>query len=179
MRDRTRHGVAAIEFALTLPIWVALLLGSADGSYYLLVNEKCDRIAYTVTDIVTQYQVITLANLNDILLAAQQLMNPFTFGNNGVVIVSSVFQPPSGPPIVEWQYSGGGNLTETSAIGTMGGPATLPAGLTLNSNDNVIISEVYYKFTPMFVNSGLFGAKTIYREAVYKPRLSPLVTPPS
>ncbi len=178
--QRTQRGIAAVEFALTLPIWIAMLMGVGDGSYYLLVNEKCDRIAYSVTDIVTQYSTITKANLNDILLATSQLMNPFPFGANGVVVISSIFQPSTGSPIVEWQYSGGGTLaSQSSKIGSTNGNAVLPNGLTLNANDNVIISEVYYHFTPLFVSEKIFNSQTIYRVAVYKPRLSPLVTPPT
>jgi len=177
--DRARRGVAAVEFALTMPIWIALLLGSTDGAYCLLVNERCDRVAYSVTDIVTQYQTITKANLNDILLAAGQIMSPFPFSSQGVVVVSSVYQPATGAPIIEWQYAGGGSLAKTSQIGTTGGAASLPNGLTLNSGDNVIISEVYYNFTPLFLGNNLFNAGQIYRVAIYKPRLSPLVTPPT
>jgi hypothetical protein len=174
-----RRGVAASEFALTLPIWVTLLLGAGDSTYCLLVNEKCDRIAYSVTDIVTQYQTITIANLKDILQAAGQLMQPFSFGTNGVVIVSSIYKPAGQTPVIEWQYEGGGTLTKASAIGITGGTPALPNGLTLNDNDNVIISEVYYNFTPLFINAGPLQANTIYRVAMYKPRLSQLIVPPT
>lgn len=177
--SRRRRGVAAVEFALTLPVWITLFLGMADGGYCLLVNEKCDRIAYSVTDIVTQYSSITKANLNDIILAAGQLMQPFPFSANGVVVVTSVYQPAGGTPTIMWQYTGGGTASYGSQIGTaVGGNASLPNGLTLNDNDNVIISEVFYTFTPMFVSSGIIPNR-IYRTAVYKPRLSPLITPPT
>ncbi len=179
LSNRARRGLAAVEFALTMPIWMALVLGSADAGFFLLVNERCDRIAYSVTDIVTQYQTVTLANLSDIVKAAGQLMNPIPFTSNGIVIVTSVFQPTTGSPVVKWQYAGGGTLTKTSQIGTTGGAATLPNGLVLNANDNVIISEVYYNYTPLFVNAGYFHAGSVYRVAIYKPRLSPLVTPPT
>jgi len=81
MREKRRNcrGVAAVEFALMLSIWTTLLLGVIDGSYYLLVNERVDRIAYSVTDIVAQHQKITLANLNDLMLGAMQLMEPLSF----------------------------------------------------------------------------------------------------
>ena len=177
--SKKRRGIAATEFALTMPIWITLLLGVSDGAYCLLVNEKADRIAYSVTDIVTQYQTITIANLKDILQAASQLMQPFSFGANGVVIISSVYKPTGQSPLIEWQYAGGGTLTATSAIGTTGGAPHLPNGLTLNDNDNVIISEVYYNFTPLFLNVGPFSANTVYRVAMYKPRLSQLINPPS
>jgi hypothetical protein len=178
-RHWSRRGVAATEFALTLPIWIILMLGAADGTYCMLVNEKADRIAYSVTDIVSQYQTITLANLSDITQASAQLMQPFPFGVNGVVIVSSVYKPAGQTPTICWQYSGGGSLVKSSRIGTTGGTPILPNGLTLNDNDNVIISEVYYNFSPMFVNAGLLSSSLIYRTAIYKPRLSPLINTPT
>ncbi len=177
-RDR-RRGVAALEFALTLPIWITLLLGAGDATYYILVNEKCDRIAYSVTDIVTQYQSITRANLNDIIKASGQLMQPFSFTNNGLVIVSSVYKPAGRLPVIEWQYSGGGTLVKQSVIGVTGGVPTLPNGLTLNDNDNVIISEVFYNFIPLFLSEGLFADKSLYRVAIYKPRISLLINTPT
>ncbi|MDX2028827.1 MAG: TadE/TadG family type IV pilus assembly protein [Alphaproteobacteria bacterium] len=174
-----QKGVAAVEFALTLPIWITLLLGAMDGSYCLVINERADRIAYSVTDIVAQYQTITIANLNDITLAAGQLMQPFNFGANGVVIVTSVYKPPGQNPTIRWQYTGGGTLTRNSQIGNTGGAPVLPNGLVLNDNDNVILSEVFYEFDPLFLSAELFSDGTIYRTAVYKPRLSPLITPPA
>lgn len=173
------RGVAATEFALTLPIWITMMLGAGDGTYYMLVNEKTDRIAYTVTDIVTQYQVISIANLDDILKAAKQLMDPFPFDNNGIVIVTSVYKPAGQSPVIKWQYAGGGTLTQTSKIGTTGSTPTLPNGLTMNDNDNVIISEVFYNFEPLFVSQSMFSDKLLYRVAVYKPRLSPLINTPT
>ena len=177
--SRLRRGVAAVEFALTLPIWITMFLGMSDGAYCMVINERTDRIAYSVTDIVTQYQTVTLANLQDIVQAATQLMNPFTFGANGVVIVTSVYKPAGKNPTISWQYTGGGTANNNSLIGNVGGVPTMPNGLVLNDNDNVIISEVFYKFTPMFVSAALFNSNTVYRTAIYKPRLSPLINPPS
>lgn len=182
-----QRGIAATEFALMLPIWFMLLIGASDGCFYMLINERVDRISYSVTDIVAQYQAISLANLNNIILAAGQLMNPFTFGVNGVVIVTSVYKAPGQNPTICWQYSGGGTLSKPSQIGTSNGAAncsnganaTLPNGLILNDKDNIIISEVFYNFTPLFLSDTMFPVKNLYRVAVYKPRLSPLITPPT
>jgi len=177
--NKSRRGIAAVEFALTLPIWITLLLGVSDGAYCMLVNERVDRIAYTVTDVVSQYQTITIANLNDITQAAGQMMQPLTFGSMGNVVVTSVYKPSGQTPTICWQYKGGGNLGQNSKIGSTGGVPALPNGLTLNDNDNVIITEVFYYFSPMFISEGLFSSNIVYRTAVYKPRLSPLITAPS
>ena len=175
-----RCGLAALEFALTLPIWITLVLGVADGTYYMLVNEKEDRIAYTISDIVTQYQdPITKANLNDITSAASQLMDPYSFGANGVVIISSIYKQTGQNPIIKWQYTGGGTLMKSSKVGTTGGTATIPNGLTLNDGDGLVITEVYYNFKPLFISDAVFPASSLYRVALYKPRLGPLLTTPS
>jgi len=174
------RGVAAVEFALMMPVWILLFLGVSDGAFYLLMCEKIDRIAYSVTDIVTQYKVVTLADLNDISLAASQLMQPFSFSSGeGVLIVSSVYQAVGDQPRIMWQYSyPQGQAFQSSKLGSIGAVAALPSGLIMNDNENVIISEVYYHYDPLFIVAGIFGSSTVYRYAVYKPRLSPLITSP-
>lgn len=176
---RRSLGSAAVEFALTLPIWVLLLLGTTDVAYMMLLSQRVDRVAYSVTDIVTQSEVITNADLTNIFLAAGQLMQPFDFGADGTVIVTSLYKPAGQPVKISWQRSGGGTLTRTSKIGTPGHTPVMPGGLTLNDTENVIVAEVYYVFRPMFINAHLLNVQDIYRFAVYKPRLSPLITPPT
>ena len=172
-------GTVAMEFALSLPIWITILLGSTDVAYLMILSQRVDRIAYSVTDIVTQSETVTKNDLDNIFLAAGQLMEPFTFGPDGVVIVSSLFKPSGLPQKISWQYAGGGTLARTSKIGIVGQTPTMPNGLVLNDNENVIITEVYYAFKPMFINAGILSAEDLYRVAVYKPRLSPLITPPT
>lgn len=173
-------GAVAIEFALTLPIWIMLLLGGWDVGYLLILSQRVDRIAYSVTDIVTQQETVTKADLDSIFLAAGQLMQPFSFGADGIVIVTSLHKPAGGNTVISWQYSGGGTLPRTSKIGD---PSTttpaIPGGITLNDNENIIIAEVYYAFTPLFINAGILHEEDLYRVAIYKPRLSPLITPPT
>ena len=177
--NKRRKGATAVEFALSVPIWAALLLGSSDGAFMMLQSQRVDRVAFSVTDIVTQSETLTIADLDNTMLAASQLMEPFTFGSKGIVIVTSLYKPSGLAVKISWQYSGGGSLARASKIGTFGQTPTMPNGLTLNDNENVIVSEVYYAFTPMFINASILAAKDFYRVAVYKPRLSPLITPPT
>ena len=82
------------------------------------------------------------------------------------------------PPVVNWQYVGGGSLSRASLIGVVNGNATLPAGLTLNVKDNVIVAEVFYRPTPIFLTES-WAATEIYKSAIFKPRLGALTTPPA
>lgn len=173
------RGVAALEFALMLPILLVMLLGGMDITRYMLYQQKVDRIAFSVTDLVTQSQSVTTAKMNDIALAAKQIMQPFPFGVEGVIIVSSIYKDPNQAfPTIRWQYTGGGTLSRGSKIGNVNGTPTLPNGLTLNDKDNVIITETYYRFTPVF-NSGYTPPTDIYKVAIYKPRLGALLSLPA
>ncbi len=173
------RGVAAVEFALVLPILLVLLLSGLDLTRYMLYHQKVDRITYTVSDLVSQNQSVSVPLMNDMVLAAGQIMQPFTFGNNGVVIVTSVYKDPAQTyPTIRWQYKGGGGLVRNSKIGIVNGTPTLPGGLTLNNKDNVIITETFFVFAPIF-NSGLTNDGDVYKVAAYKPRLGTLLTLPN
>lgn len=177
-RKASQRGVSALEFALTLPILIALLVGTADTAYMLLLSQRVDRIAYSVTDILTQSESLSQTDITTTMLAAAQLMQPFPFGSDGIVIVTSLYKPSGLATKICWQQPGGGTLPRTSKIGAYGAVPTLPSGLTLNDNENVIVSEVYYAFKPMFINAGYLEADDMYRIAVYKPRLSKLCDTP-
>lgn len=172
-------GIAVVEFALCAPVLMLLLLGSIEGSRFLIINQKEEKIAFTVADVVAQSTDLTTAGIDQLLAATQDMMNPYTFGANGIIMITSVTKNTGQNPVVNWRYSGGGTLTgQTSRIGNVGAAATLPTGFTLNDRDNIIIAEVFYRFTPM-ISGQLFGAQTLYKRSLYKPRLGELTNAPS
>lgn len=175
---RDERGVAATEFALALPALLILTLGVFEVTQYILLNQKIDRVAYTVSDVVAQQTTVTQSQLNDIMAAAAEIMNPHDFIDDGVVIVSSVQDDPQNGPIVKWQSKGGGLLNRDSLIGTVNGAATLPDGFTLNDSDNVIIAEVFYEYLPAFTED-YFASRENYKYAIFKPRFGALTTTPN
>lgn len=59
---------------------------------------------------------------------------------------------------------------------------SLPGGLVLNPNENVVTVEVYYLYSPILsipMLSGIVSDTELYRVVVYKPRLGLLTQPPS
>lgn len=175
-----REGVAAMEFALNLPLLLLLGFGGFEVSRFLLVNQKTDKIAYIVADVVAQStsSTLTKTQLDQILTAAAQVMQPMTFGANGYVIVNSVSKSGTNPAKVSWQHKGGGTMTRASAVGTSGNNATLPGGITISDKENVIVVEVFYQYSPLF-GAGYMPAKEFYRTTIFKPRLGALTTAPT
>lgn len=176
---KEKHGIAATEFAIVAPFLFLLFLGGFEVSRYVMLHSKLEKAAYTVTDVVSQQTSLTAAQVTQIFAAAAEVMDPFGFDTTGVMIISSVYKNGTSAPTVQWQSTGGGTLsTAVSKIGTVDGAATLPGGLTLNADDNVIIVEAFYQFTPLFADYVL-GSTSIYKTAIFKPRLGLLTTTPS
>lgn len=171
-------GVAAVEFALMLPFLLLLLVCGFELSRYILINQKVEKSVYTVADIVSQQTSVTTAQLDQIILAASEIMRPHDIGGKGRIILSSIYKSGDSPPTVQWQYTGGGTLNRSSQVGSANAQATLPNDLDLNDKDNVIVAEFYYEITPLLTGTAIAPA-SLYKFALFKPRLGLLTTPPS
>jgi TadE-like protein len=172
---RCRSGNIAVEFALALPVLIMLMLASAELARFVILHQKMDRVATTMSDLVSRAETISETEITDIFTAASEVAFPFELADLGVVIVSSVTNP-SGDgegPIVAWQRSGGGSYSGTSQIGTEGGDATLSGDFDVREGETAIISEVYFDFTP-FLSEMIVAPQVIYRTAHHRPRLGTL-----
>lgn len=182
---RDNSGVAAIEFALLLPILVLLLIGSVEVTFKIWSTQKAEKLAVTLADVIAQSQEVTMSDLTKLTGSVDRIMEPFEFSPKGVVIITSVYLPQPdegeelGDPIVNWQFKTTGTLAATSKLGsTPGAEATLPDDLTLNERENVIVAEVFYEYEP--IAPGLmFDTLVVYRRAFFKPRLGALTDTPA
>ena len=172
---RTKDGLAYLEFALILPILLALLLGGIEISRYIQTSQKVDKLTHTIVDLVAQAPQISEGELDQIMIAAQHVMQPHNFTDDGVIIVSCVGYNEFDQLVVKWQHQGGGNLSRSSAIGAEGTAATVPADFTVEDRDNVIIAETFFSFSPI-VNEEFVQDIEFYRTAFYLPRLGELDT---
>lgn len=172
---RNEDGVAYLEFALSLPFLIALFMGSVEVTRYIIIAQKVEKSAVAISDVVAQSQTIGTAQLNQLITAVDEVMDPYTFATDGYVIITSVTKTGTSQPVVNWQYRGGGSWTKPSLVGSQGTVATLPNGLTLLDKDNVIVAEVYYNFRPM-INNSVISGRQLYKVSVFKPRLGDLKT---
>jgi TadE-like protein len=168
-----RAGNVAVEFALAVQVLLMLMLASAELARFVILHQKMDRVATTVSDLVSRAETINETELADIFEAIGEVAYPFGIADLGVVIVSSVTYPAGEGPIVAWQRSGGGSYSGTSQVGTEGNSATLPDGFEVREGETAIICEVYFDFTP-FLSEMIVAPQIIYRTAHHRPRLGTL-----
>jgi Flp pilus assembly protein TadG len=123
---RCPAGNVSVEFALVVPVLLFLMLGSAEMGRFVLLNQKMDRVATTVPDLVSRAETISESQVTDIMVAADQVADPFDLADLGVVIVTSITNSDGTGPVIAWQRSGAGSYSGTSRLGAPGDTPVLP-----------------------------------------------------
>jgi Flp pilus assembly protein TadG len=166
------RGVAAIEFAMIMPVLAIMFLASFDGGRAIAAYMKVRAATYALAAITNQYSTIQSSDMTSIVGAAAAVMAPYaTTSSNPVITISQITISSTGKATVSWSYSQGGTArAQTSSI-------TLPAtALDINSS-YLILAEVSYTFTPLF---GFFtaGALTLSDNLYVTPRVSNCINYP-
>lgn len=170
-------GLAALEFGLMAPFLALLLLGGYDVARFVGVRANVDKVGFSVADVTSQYDQLSAKALSEIFKITGSSLPSYVSGTTGVTVLTSVNLDGSSKPSVRWQcYSSSGSAW-TSKIGSVGKTAVINSGLLADTTDNIIVSEVYYKFTPLF---GMFftGSIDLYTSSMYRPRLGSLTMSP-
>ncbi len=137
-----RRGVSALEFAITLPLMLALYLGTAEVTQGISVKRKVTLTARAVADLSSQYTAITNADLTNIFNAGSAIIAPYTVGNLAET-VSEIAIDSNGNATVVWSSTSNGTAL------TVGQTVTLPSGLAL-PNTYLILGQASYSYNPTY-----------------------------
>jgi Flp pilus assembly protein TadG len=182
---RDRRGVAALEFALILPILVLLTLGCFEVPRYVLLWQRLERASSGVSDLVAQAdEPMTDQQMVDIFSAGKIMMQPYDIIKNGSIVVTSINNPTGGNLQVTWRRACGtgnnvgnmGNSVGPNATPTVGGIG-LPTELSPTKDNEVLVTEVYFTYTPIF-KSFIYQGSTLYAAAYTRPRNHNLMSSP-
>jgi Flp pilus assembly protein TadG len=175
---KDQRGVAAVEFALVLPIVLLLMLGCYEIPRLVLIHQKIARTASGVADLVSQAdEPMTASQLTDVYSAAGAMMDPYDVVADGAVIITSINNPAGTGATITWQRRTGSELT-ASKVGTGPGQTpTLPAGLMPAGGESVLVAEVYFNYSPIFT-SLIYDGSLLYRASYTRPRNDNLMTQP-
>ncbi|AOL23496.1 hypothetical protein Ga0102493_112483 [Erythrobacter litoralis] len=174
-------GLAFIEFAYTLPIFVGFGMVGMEFTNVVLARQKTERIAATVADLVASNQVPpNERQIGDMFAAVPQIASPFEFENGGNVIITAVIgiydrDNDQVENKIAWQRcmiadshpsKVGSQWTDTNDIAD--GPSVeLANDIELLQNQMVIVSEVFYPYEPLITQSivkGLVPENNLFRE---------------
>jgi Flp pilus assembly protein TadG len=164
---RDRSGLSALEFALILPLMVALYLGCVEIGNGLSAQFKTTLAARTVADLASQYTTINNATMTSILGASSAVMTPFSSAN-AVVIVSEVTTDAKGNATITWSDALNGTAHQA------GSSVTLPANVG-GPNVSLLWGEVTFPYNPQ-IGYVITGTVHIYQDMYFYPRASDSVT---
>jgi Flp pilus assembly protein TadG len=182
---RNRRGLAAVEFALILPVMLMLFLGTVELSLALTARADVSNLTSTTADLVAQETGVTVADLQSVFAAANAILYPYAPNAAQITLTSVVYTTTSANPLigkVAWSRpSGTGGLTHS-----IGANFTVPAGIFIAptaSNPNppttqsVIVSEVTYTYASPITK--FLPVSSVWQDIFYsKPRRVPSIACP-
>jgi Flp pilus assembly protein TadG len=149
-----------------------MLIGTVEFGRLIILAQKLQNGTFVLADLAARDETLSVAQLDNMFLAVDNILQPFEVAGTTTAFVSSVTVEDDGDPMINWQRQGVGTLGVFSEIGTTGNVAALPANVPLNIGETIIVSEVFYSFEPFF--AALLEPSTLRRVAFAKPRLGTL-----
>lgn len=168
---RAQEAVAAVEFAMILPLLLTLYMGSAELSQLINVDQRITVIAGTVGDLVARSNgEVTATDLSDYFQAATAVISPFPTSSLQQV-VTLVYVKSDGTTQIKWSKTLNGTAYTTNAAysTTHPIPSTLTNAVKGTTSPYVVVGEAQYTYQPLL---GFFFKTpfTLYHQSFYLPR---------
>lgn len=141
-----RRGIAAVEFALILPVLILLLLGTTELTRALTHDRKVTQIASTVADLIAQTSTLSVAELDDIFEASGSIMQPYLTTDLGIITSSVKFNEDKDAN-VEWSCG----YQTTAWTKDTPPPIAIPDAIKV-PNSTIIIAVSSYTYKPVFTS---------------------------
>lgn len=160
---RDRCGVAALEFALILPVILLLYLGGAEVTQTIIASRKATLVARALSDLVAQLpsgSELTDADLANVFAAGGAIMSPFSTSTLRMTITSVEFVARADAPYgydakPRWSVVRNGGSFRPCAVLTpvanaqSPSPTSLPVGLY--QPGSIIVADVTYVYQAPFL----------------------------
>lgn len=163
-------GVAAVEFALILPIMLLVYIGTVEASALISMDRRVQSVTGALGDLVARSsETITDATMQDYFQAASGIMTPFP-ADELTQVVTQVFVDEDGEVEVVWSRQYVDGAYGVGAKHAVGAEFALPQEMIDIALDGfVIVSETTYSYTPLY---GIVFDQPVqlYRENFYLPR---------
>jgi len=165
---RDRRGVAAVEFALIVPVVIIVYMGGFEVMEASTVYRKLTDTTVQLANVTAQYTALTQDDANNVLAASAQIMTPYPTADLSIVL-SEVTVNSGGVGQVAWscKWPGGGACTPG------GGTVTMPAGFQTVGASYILV-QTAYQYEPVI--GGAFVKPIKMTNQIFMlPRSSPTI----
>jgi Flp pilus assembly protein TadG len=169
---RAQAGVAAVEFALILPIMLLVYIGTIEASSLISMDRKVQTASGAVGDLIARSDgSITTAELEDYIGAAGGILTPYS-PTPLIQIVTQVRLDINGNAIVDWSRGYVGQARDPLLDHAVNSTYRLPSEIVAIAREGfIIVSEARYAYTPLY---GIVFDQPVnlYRENFFLPRFN-------
>jgi Flp pilus assembly protein TadG len=176
-----RRGVAAIEFAMIVPIMLLLFFGTVEFSSAVAVDRKVTLIARTLSDVTSQSISVANADLSNFFNSGCAIMYPYagpppcTQTNNPMTaVISELYVDPTTLKAkVQWSVGYQGGVAQTVGLAPTG--VVVPQALLVGGT-YLILSQVGFTYKPAVAYGLMPNAGITLKDVAYtRPRQSACV----
>jgi Flp pilus assembly protein TadG len=146
---RDRRGVAAIEFALIVPIMSAMFFGAVELSLVITVDRRVTRVASSTADLVARAEKqISHTEIGDIMKVGGYILEPYSQTPLEITLRNVTSTPANATTTKQsWSCTYKG-LDKTQTCVCSNTIKSIPPNL-LTSNDSVVVAEVSHDYKPL------------------------------
>lgn len=163
------EGIAVVEFAFVAVFLVTLYLGSMQLADAIFANRKITTTARAITDLTTQYSVLTEQDIQGVLAASAKALTPYD-ASNARIRISQIAVDKNGVGKVSWSRIRGEDITQLDRCTIVDVPEELAI-----PNSFLIYGEVNYTYSPQFAAYS-FGNLELADHIFMLPRVSSSVS---
>ena len=160
---KARSGLAAVEFAMLLPMMMTLYLGCVEITTAVATQRKVTLTAHALADLPSQFTAVTNADMTNILNAASDIIAPYAAAQLQSV-VSELAIDANGQATVVWSDTLNGTAR------TVGQVVSIPASFAV-PNTFLVLAEVQYNYDPTY-GYVMTGTLTLQDQFYMLPRQS-------
>jgi len=184
---KEQGGVAAVEFALILPVMITLFFGMVETTLALICRADVSQMASTTADLISQVDTASTADISNVYAAAGVILYPYysggTTGKPTTRITRIVYDGTSPLPAstgtVQWTCTQTGTGTLAPPARSKNDTVTLPKPLITTATGSVIMAEVAYNYASPTTQT-IVGSINMSNNFYTKPRrVSQIPAPPS
>ena len=160
-----QRGIAAVEFAMILPIMLFLWLGGVEVTGALSLDRRLNNLAASLADLAARSKTMTYAEVDEIFNIAPGALFPYDAAQTSMLL-TAVAVDSAGNTNVAWSRAKGSKTAHA-----VGAPmnAVVPASLRI-PNSQIIMSEVYHTYRPA-VGYVITGDVNLEDRMFFVPRL--------
>jgi Flp pilus assembly protein TadG len=178
------NAVAAIEFAMIVPIMLVMFFGTVEFSSAYAVDRKVTLMARTLSDLTSQSLSVANSDLTNFFTASNAIMTPYPGAPTQANLCELYVDPVTLAARIEWNisatFNSAGVVVLAAGVAT-NCPVAIPSQLAVGGT-YLIYSKIKYTYTPPVANvMGLLGSAgvTLSDFSYTRPRQSACVIYPT